>query len=113
MTSEEAVQLAAAHMKKNDIKRHLTQVEEESGSISKHHLNELIKVRPSNNRPWPIEALPGTAERTAAYCTDKWALKDENAATHLIRNTHLGGDELMWQRMMSTDAELRDDTTAM
>lgn len=70
---------------------------------------------PSEDRKFPVEALPGTPGRDEG----EWVFGDVNAATHLIRNA-LGGrgwDEDVRRKVLSMreggTRVVRDDSTVV
>ncbi|GFZ44558.1 hypothetical protein JCM24511_02282 [Saitozyma sp. JCM 24511] len=105
VTSEEATLLMAAYL---EHKNH--------PPIAKTDLpSKLALTEPPTERPWPSEPLPGTVGRDIG----KWVFaNDENAATHMIRNSLPGhGDAEVHRIALSlrenTARQFRDDMTAV
>lgn len=76
--------------------------------------NLYPQTAPHLPRPYPAEDLPGTTPRTA---DGKWDFKDENLATHLIRNGLGRGDEWERRHVMSikgpASRSFKDDTSVV
>ena len=124
LTSEEAVILVAEHLNRTQGScsgsDHSVQTKE-AAHIPKAELplKEAFKsLMESDNasapRPYPASDLPGSAARS----NGNWTFKDDNAATHLVRNSIGDGDEKVRRQLMSAvgDAgvrDARDDVTAV
>lgn len=119
MTSEEAV-ILVAELLDNQIQGSVdAQGQGPGGLIPKWILPfqskfEDLMASADKDRPYPADAMPGSEGR----CKGSWVFKDQNAATHLVRNSIGDGDEKLRRQMMSAvgDAgvrEARDDVTAV
>jgi len=102
ITSEEATLLLASYMK------HPVHPD-----IPKSYLPESFSLlAPALPRLYPTQDLPGTGERKEGT----WVYEgDQNAATHLIRNSLAGGDRKLRGELLSLRGDvtrwLRDDIT--
>ncbi|EIW73223.1 hypothetical protein TREMEDRAFT_24534 [Tremella mesenterica DSM 1558] len=102
MTSEEATLLMASYLS------HPTHPD-----IPKTDLPTQFSIQPSTEeRPYPAEDLPGTGEQAKGA----WVFEgDENAATHLIRNSLGGADRKLRGELLSMHGKItrwmRDDVT--
>lgn len=103
LTSEEATLLVASYMR--DRKR---------ADIPKIYLPQMFPLvpTPDSERPYPVEDLPGQGSRRQG----SWAYDgDDNAATHLIRNSLGGGDRQSTAQLLSLHGPIsrykRDDVT--
>lgn len=102
LSSEEACLLVAAHLGKT-----------QRPAVPKVTLPQLYPhIAPSEPRPWPDKALPGTEDDNNK---GSWTFKDQNVAAHLIRNSIGRGDEERWQQLLSLKGvaarNMRDDQT--
>lgn len=107
VTSEEATLLMATYLEHED---------HPPITIAKTDLPSRISLSdPPTERPWPAEPLPGTSGRDIG----QWVFaNDENAATHMIRNSLPGHGNPEVHRMAlslrdSTARQFRDDMTAV
>ena len=103
ITSEEATLLVASYLK------HRTHPD-----IPKTILPTAFPLMPTSpqERLYPIQDLPGTASRS----NGAWVFEgDENAATHLIRNSLAGADRQYRAELLSMHGKVvrrvRDDVT--
>lgn len=104
ISSEEAALLVSAHLAQThrpDVPKNVLP-----------HLHPFLP--PSGTRPYPVDDLPGTTPKNGKGV---WAFRDDNAATHLLRNCLGRGDEWERRRLLSMKdgmvKSLRDDITAM
>lgn len=108
MTPEEACLLTAAHHGPTSVSA--------GDTISKPALTASVPFEPPQEpRPWPLADLPCTTPENSAGV---WLFKDQdNAATHLVRNSLARGDEQLTHLSLSARGGLtrrmRDDTSAM
>ena len=102
LTSEEATLLVASHIS------HRTH-----SDISKTDLPKLFRLLPQpKDRLYPAEDLPGSGSRSSG----SWVFEDDdNAATHLIRNSIAGADRVRRGELLSLTGKItrrvRDDVT--
>ncbi|RSH89527.1 hypothetical protein EHS25_002077 [Saitozyma podzolica] len=104
ITSEEATLLVASylsHPNHPDIPK-----------VAIPNIFPLQPPLPESQRPYPVQDLPGTGDRAAG----SWVYEgDENAATHLIRNSLAGGDRKLRGELLSMHGGvtrwMRDDIT--
>lgn len=101
LTSEEAAALVASFM-----------TQPKRDDVPKAELPQELKLTTTEPRPFPVQALPGTADRAKG----EWAFEgDDNAATHLIRNAFGGGDRKERSELLSLHGKasryFRDDVT--
>ncbi len=104
ITSEESTLLVASHLSHRA-----------HSDIPKTELPKQYPLLPPvKDRPYPAEDLPGTAKRS----NGAWVFEgDENAATHLIKNSLAGADRPYRNQLLSMHGEVtrnvRDDITVM
>ena len=102
LTSEEATLLVASHIS------HRTH-----SDIAKTDLPKKFRLLPQpKDRLYPAEDLPGTGQRS----NGSWVFEgDDNAATHLIRNSIAGADRVRRGELLSLTGKItrrvRDDVT--
>lgn len=101
LTSEEATALVASFM-----------TQPKRDDVPKTELPKELKLSTTEPRPFPVQAMPGTADRAQG----EWAFEgDHNAATHLIRNAFGGGDRKERTKLLSLQGKasryFRDDVT--
>ena len=102
ITSEEATLLVAGYL-----------AEPKRSDIRKAQLPAAFPlVKPSEPRPYPSQELPGSSGRSKGGWT---FAGDDNAATHLIRNSLAGDDRGARAELLSLTGKMtrswRDDCT--
>ena len=105
MTSEEAALLVAAHLQ-----------QPYQQPVAKTLLPHRVRFHPPTiPRPFPAEPVPGSREKREGA----WVFMDENASTHLIRNTlgSRGWEEETRRKVLSMSdgwvKDMRDDSTVL